>query len=358
MSFLRSVCYLVLGLSCAATSLSLLAKPVSVLVLSILSEEQDRKVMQGLTRELRQFGASTEEIQVERVEINSDQSELAMRSEVQTALAKRKWQLIVATTGSSADLARREAVGVPLLFRTAANPLDECLIESLRTPSGGATGYTSDLPGEPKMLEALKQAYPAMTGAIMLVDGTPEESGQVDCNQIITHAQVPCESGPKVAGPNVATRDPYLDQASLARFARTRRLQLRYFQLCSIDDLPRLSPLLTPNTGVVVPNRGLFYEDRQTLVSYLNTRQVPAIYAHRAMLQAGGLMALLPRAEPLDAPPRGIEQARRILAGTPPGQIPVQRPEGLELTLNLRVARQLPVPPSKSALRAADHLLR
>jgi ABC-type uncharacterized transport system substrate-binding protein len=68
------------------------------------------------------------------------------------------------------------------------------------------------------------------------------------------------------------------------------------------------------------------------------------------------LMAVAPLSEATGRA-RGIEQVRRLLAGNSPANIPVQQPEGLAWTLNLRAARESGLIPSKAALRAADHLL-
>jgi len=55
--------------------------------------------------------------------------------------------------------------------------------------------------------------------------------------------------------------------------------------------------------------------------------------------------------------PRAITVADRILSGTQPGEIPIERPDRYELVINLKTAEQLRVELPLSLVAAAAELI-
>jgi putative ABC transport system substrate-binding protein len=74
--------------------------------------------------------------------------------------------------------------------------------------------------------------------------------------------------------------------------------------------------------------------------------RLPALYGHVAIAQAGGLMAYAP--DVVDSYRRAAEYVDRVLRGTRPGDLPIQRPAKFHLVVNLRTAKAvgLTIPPS------------
>ena len=329
------------------------ARTLSVLVLSPLSEEQDRPTMEALARELAPLERQGHHLVLERGELDPQATDAHSLLQVEQWLARRHWDLAVSTTLSPVPLVRRLDRNIPVLFRSADDPRAYCLVRSLRHPGTPTTGFTSALPGWGKMAEALHLTYPKIRRLALLVDGT-EEAVDPDCPGV---AMPPCHPGPIAADELPRALGSQQDDAGLRLAAHRARLPLQYVRVCHPQDFDRLGAWLRPGDGVLAPISSLSYFHRQRLVPALQGLGLPVIYDSRYMLQLGGLMALKTSADSPEQP-RGIELARRILEGADPSRIPIQRPEGFEFIINLRAARTMGLVPSKAALRAADQLWR
>ncbi len=312
--------------------------------------------MDGLRRELAPLQAHGEPVRVQRIQLDNQASEAHALRQVESALTLRNWDLVVATTLNPARWVRQLNPTIPVLFRSAPDPRAFCLVRSLRQPGSPTTGFFSDLPAEGKMVEVLKLAFPRLTGVTMLVDGRPSSPLPADCDR--QGPRPPCRPGPVPEAELPQALDNPAGYPDLKRAAHSVRLPLHVVRICQREDLGRLRHWLPAGEGVLVPVSEGFYLDRTELIQRLQTLHQPVVYQAAYMLQAGGLMAVKSLPDPVDAPPRGIELARRILEGADPARIPIQRPEGFEFIINLRAAQAMGLTPSKAALRSADRLLR
>jgi len=331
-----------------------------ILVLSQLPELSDRTVMLTLRREI-QTGAGTPP-EIERIALpTSEENQATLQGLVREILSRRPWRLVVATTAQSAQLVAQAGTPIPLLFRSSVHPLINCLVRDMRHPGTPATGYTSATWSEGKMAEALQLAYPQMRQVVMLVDGRPEPT-EGDCPP---PAPTPrCRAGfVESADERDALLRGFTSLANVLRAGRPPHPPIKLLRLCDSGDIASLGKWLPANpsgeawTGLVVPYQQLMYDFGPELIDQLRRLRLPAIFGARHFLPMGALMAMAPVAEP-PGEARGIELAGRILAGESPADIPVQRPEGVELIVNINVARRMGLPPSKAALRAADRLIR
>jgi ABC-type uncharacterized transport system substrate-binding protein len=289
----------------------------------------------------------------------------AQSKAIAQALRLQPWQLIVTTTHGVSRQTLALEHKIPVLFRTADDPVKSCLVSSKRRPGGNGTGYSSDMPDEAKMIELLRLAYPVHDDIVILVDGV--SAGGNDCGRsapekpLEATAPVTCLPGfwrPALEEWRVGSSET-TDYRSLLRQQQGLPGRVRVLRLCSAADVSRLADWLPSGgrVGLVLPMHQLFYEAQDRLVASLHRLRLPSVTSQPWLLGRGVVLNLQTTAPP-EGRPRGVELASRLLLGTPPGEIPVMVPEGFEFTIDTAAARDIGLPPSRSALKAADRLLR
>ena len=98
--------------------------------------------------------------------------------------------------------------------------------------------------------------------------------------------------------------------------------------------------------GLMVPQSGFFSFHLKRIIDLAEKNRLPAMYPNVAYVEAGGLMTYgEDRSEMFR---RAAEIVDKILKGTKPADIPVERPKKFDLVINLKAAKQigLTVPPN------------
>jgi ABC-type uncharacterized transport system substrate-binding protein len=84
--------------------------------------------------------------------------------------------------------------------------------------------------------------------------------------------------------------------------------------------------------------------------------KLPAIYSDRSAVEVGGLMFYGPITADLWR--RAAIYVDKILKGTKPGDLPVERPVKFEFIINLKAAKQIGLTIPPNVLARADKVIR
>jgi putative ABC transport system substrate-binding protein len=218
---------------------------------------------------------------------------------------------MAATTTPAAFAAKAATATIPVVFEIGGDPVKLGLVNSLNRPGGNVTGVTQlNTEVRPKRLELLHEVIPTATTFALLVN----------------------PSNPALAEP--AVRD-------MRASARTLGVQLHVVSATTDNEIEdAFVSMANLRAGGLIINADFFFSSRIEWLASLAVRYaVPAVYALREFVEAGGLMsygASLTESYRLT----GIYTGR-ILKGDKPADLPVQQATKVELYINLKTAKTL-----------------
>src|SRR5665213_1028614 len=110
-------------------------------------------------------------------------------------------------------------------------------------------------------------------------------------------------------------------------------------------------------SAILVNSDAVFTNRRAQIVAAIERHKLPAIYANRELVDAGGLMMY----GAADGFPGAYRQAGvyagRILKGEKPGDLPIAQPTRFSLIVNLRTAKVIHLMIPESFLLRADEVI-
>ena len=107
--------------------------------------------------------------------------------------------------------------------------------------------------------------------------------------------------------------------------------------------------------GVIVLIDGMFFNERQRIAKLAEAMHLPAFYAFRDHVDAGGLISY--GVNLAECFRRAATYVIKILRGAKPGDLPVEFPPKLELVINLRAAKALGLMVPPELLTFADDVI-
>jgi putative ABC transport system substrate-binding protein len=297
-------------------------RPV-IAVMSLVARERNLRMMDAFVQGLKQLdfieGRDFE------LTLRSADGRLDRLPSLAQEVADLRPDVILATATPAVVSLTALTKTVPIVCPLLADPVHLGLIASMSHPGGNVTGVlfrTEGLVG--KQLELALQLIPGARRIGFLVN---------------------------VAGPVV------IDRKELELANRSLGVELDTTEVRVPDDLDAAFHSLA-NRGVqavVVQTDPMFFNERERISVLAAASRLPAVYAFRDHVDAGGLISY------------GVNLAScfrsaatyvvKILKGLRPGDLPVEFPTKLELIINLRTARALGLMVPAILLATADEVI-
>jgi ABC-type uncharacterized transport system substrate-binding protein len=251
-----------------------------------------------------------------------------------SALAAELVQLkvdIIAAGGTFAIRAAKQATNtIPIVMRTAIDPVEAGFVASLAHPGGNITGVTSittQLIG--KHLELLAEAVPAVKSVAVLT-----ATKQLD---------------------HWMAKDEYKEMEAAARALGVKLQVLTALDPNAVDNAFSAMTKERAEALVVVPSpRNIQHGER--ILKHTAKNRLPAIYPQSSFVENGGLMSY--SANIPDQFRRSAIYVDKILKGAKPADLPVEQPTKFELVINLKAAKQIGLTISPNVLARADKVIR
>ena len=108
--------------------------------------------------------------------------------------------------------------------------------------------------------------------------------------------------------------------------------------------------------GLIVASTALTLDHRARIIDFAAKRRLPAVYARRQFMDAGGLMSYGANSQHLNR--RVAAYVNKILKGAKPADLPVERPTKFVLVINLKTAKKIGVTIPREVLFRADKVIK
>jgi putative tryptophan/tyrosine transport system substrate-binding protein len=236
--------------------------------------------------------------------------------------------VIAAPASTSAVVAAKKlTTTIPIVFLTAADPVEAGLIASLARPGGNVTGVAA-LSNELhlKQLQLLHEFVPSAAVVALLVN---------PASSVLARAQ----------------------SSELSEIVDKLGLQLHVLQATTERDFDDVFITITKLQigGLVIGSENLFTTKQKQLAALALSHKVPAIYQFREFAEAGGLLSYGP--DLLDMHRLAGVYTGNILKGEKPADLPVQQPTKFELVVNLKTAKSFDLTPPPDLLATANEVI-
>jgi putative ABC transport system substrate-binding protein len=136
---------------------------------------------------------------------------------------------------------------------------------------------------------------------------------------------------------------------------RPRGLDVRLLDAGDTPTIARAFEGLSAEPVDALVVSAVLYTHHRQIVELAARYRIPASYAEKGYLEAGGLMVFAPESDALYQ--HAAEYADRILRGAKPADMPVMQPTGFWLGVNLRTARALGLTIPQSILIRANRVI-
>ena len=245
---------------------------------------------------------------------------------VASELVRLPLDAIFAVNSRTAVATKRTGTTLPVVFAQVSEPVALGLVDSLSRPGRNFTGLTTiNRELMSKRLEVLKEALPRLSRVGYL------------------------------ANPGYEVHKPQLVEMEAA--ARSLGLTLHLAEARGASEIEgAFARMAAAHVGAfIVQQDDLFVANRTLIIESALQRRLPSMYVFSVYPRAGGFMSY--GANPEDLYRRAAGYIDRVLKGTKPSALPVERPTKFELFVNLKTARALGLTVPPALLARADEVI-
>jgi putative ABC transport system substrate-binding protein len=249
-------------------------------------------------------------------------------AELAVELVRAGVDVVVSATNPTTAALMKATSTVPIVMAVGVEPVSAGLVAGMTRPGGNVTGLTFDV--DPtllagKRLEIVKELVPSLARAAVLWNPTYGPAGL------------------RFKGTEVVGRKLGIAVIS-ARVTEPGELERAFAEL----QRARAQALIVMSDPMTVAQR-------KRIAELAASHRLPAIYALREFVEAGGLSSYATSL--VDQYRRAASYVEKILKGAKPGDLPVEQPLAFELWINAKAAKAIGLTIPPSLLQRADQVI-
>lgn len=317
-----------LGAGALTAPLLSFAQPQKVYRIGYLANDPDRKspTFQAFIGALRELGWSEDKsIQIQYASERPDKKFADLAAD----MVRNKVDVIVTTGSPSTRAAKAATDRIPIVFGSAANPVEQGFVASLARPGGNVTGLAL-LVQElgPKRLQLMKEMLPRATRFARMYEVTSLKTIQ----------------------PSIMTEDESA--------ARTLGVKLQQIAVTDFNEIqPAFAAAARDRVDAIhVTAASLFVVNRDSIAKLALEHRLPMMGPDGRFADAGGVVSYGENIASRYR--RAAFLVDKILRGTKPADIPVEQPANFELVINLKTAKALGIAIPQSFLLQAERVIK
>src|SRR5215510_6555125 len=248
-------------------------------------------------------------------------------SDLAAELVSLKPDVIFTHTTPGALAAKKATTTIPIVIAAVRDVERRGIVASLARPGGNITGLTLfgvELDG--KRLELLTEAVPKITRVGVLI---------------------------------IPTNPSFREHVrALAHASDVLRLRLDRVEVVDPIEMESVFSVMAKNRddAVLVTNDAILHNHRKRIAELAAKHRLPSVAELREFAEDGGLMAYGPDLSSMFR--RAAVYVDKILKGTKPSDLPIERPTKFELVINLKTANQIGLTIPPNVLARADKVIK
>jgi len=276
----------------------------------------------GFNRGMRELGYSEGDDFI--IEWRFAEGRFELFPQLAAELVRSKVDVIVLGTGAAVRPTQQATTTIPIVMGYSVDPVGSGYVASLARPGGNTTGLSADETTS-KRLEIVAAMLPGIRRlAILTNPANPSHP------IVLKVARSAAEQGGYDLAPVEAKNQDEVTQV--------------------------FSTLIYPSVqALIVPSDSFFFAQRYRLVELSVRNRLPAIFADRDYVEAGGLMSYGESIS--DFYQRAARYVDKIFKGAKPADLPIEQPTRFFLVINLKTAKALGLEVPATLLARADEVI-